>query len=650
MSKLSGIQACVILMTGCIIGKVEAIVDDSGNTVPVENAFVYLKECPTCSLKYIGQTDEDGYYYYDAYAPGNSAILPTGTTGTYEILVNSSAYSGEPLGVYHRPDWQYYSNSGEYYTIVPTIYVVDHNSPNLSAAYKSDNDNDGLNDAAEELIFGTTRLGPDSDNDGLADSTEVYGYDWVDFAALGADPIHKDAFFEADYSIFSGIGGFPTPPIVSAMVDFFEDHIDVPNPDGVGGIDLHIIKDTSQGSDLCDDLTASPDRNPHYAKTMRYVRFCANPISPYSGIAEFPFDAADNSVGTRMEVAGGWDQNPNNDFVEQDAGYSVSVFAHEFGHTSALSHGGGQEWAMNNKVNYPSLMNYAHAYSGTVCDNNRLLDADCARFSDGVLPTLSPSSVDETVPFGAYAIHLDYYDGGDPIVQYSAGGNQYDVDWNHDTSISASSYADSCALNHCSGAVEYIRDYDDHLAIQAGLQKGLPLYTSTQGLEREVGEQGPHLEWHTPNYDDFCYSAFDECTDWPTLPGVEPWRDSAPERESGLNYADEFVLTKFTKRGSGALRELIARLGLSRKAAAELASRFYHQDDYLGVGEEKRRAKLTSALTRAAGRHVEVEFIDCPEPSEKELTQLLRGHVESKSNRRLLKVALQDAESVELCR
>ena len=102
---------------------------------------------------------------------------------------------------------------------------------------------------------------PDTDGDGYLDEWETLGIDInddgiidLDLPRLGADPLHKDIFVEVDAMVDRGPSslvpvfakvnerGLTTSTQLDRVIDAFVNS-PVPNPDGVNGIDLHILID-----------------------------------------------------------------------------------------------------------------------------------------------------------------------------------------------------------------------------------------------------------------------------------------------------------------------------------------------------------------------------------------------------------------------
>jgi hypothetical protein len=117
-----------------------------------------------------------------------------------------------------------------------------------------DVDFDDLSDT-EELLLKTDPDNPDTDGDGLWDGWEVKITNGVDLRALGASPLHKDIFVEMDYMLredaTNGLG--PNAIVIGEIERSFAD-ANVPNPDGLRGINIHLVT----GNEIQYDPDLSP--------------------------------------------------------------------------------------------------------------------------------------------------------------------------------------------------------------------------------------------------------------------------------------------------------------------------------------------------------------------------------------------------------
>ena len=299
--------------------------------------------------------------------------------------------------------------------------------------------------------------GGDTDEDGLLDTWEQNGIDIngdgtvdLDLPAMGADPMHKDIFIEVDYMEHHR-------PHASAIQDVIDAFVRAPvsNPDGVDGINLHVIVDEEIPHQDVINVWADFDtiKGAHFATSaersspnwdnirsakgsvFRYALFVHqyNPYPSSSGIAELPgndfivslgapgwgTDASGHNVGTRDEQAG--------------------TFIHELGHTLGLHHGGGDD--INCKPNYLSVMSYSRQFRDIVL--GRPLD-----YSRQELPLLMESDLDEWLGVQGSASDLTVY--GPPRDVDSDGDLDYPIasafgaiDWDADGFMEGESVAGS---------------------------------------------------------------------------------------------------------------------------------------------------------------------------------------------------------------
>ena len=237
----------------------------------------------------------------------------------------------------------------------------------------------------------------DTDGDSLWDSWEYEGIDFdqdgsidLDLPMLGADWEHKDIFVEADYMA----GKAPNQDAINDVKAAFY-NAQVSNPDGVKGINLHVLIDEevpwTEFTSFADyyalkntyfgTVDERLNINAIQAKKMTY-RYCLfvdklsiNGIDPKCpGVAEgivcddfiLAFGAFYDGIGVRKDQA--------------------AVFMHELGHALGLDHGGNT--SVNYKPNYLSIMNYAFQFDRLV--PTRPLDFSCRNCID-----LDESSLDE---------------------------------------------------------------------------------------------------------------------------------------------------------------------------------------------------------------------------------------------------------------
>ncbi len=267
----------------------------------------------------------------------------------------------------------------------------------------TDNDGDGLGTGLE-WDLGTCDLAgwahcsgvhnlADTDRDAIPDGAEVFGIDDAaapqHLPAWGADPRHKDVFVELDWDAAFASNPFTEADAIAAAAIYAAGAAgDLQNPDGLGGVRLHIDMDrTPTDASLGTLLGDWGGSNAVPAGTAYDVA----PNTHRSAARQGVFHYGLMSPG----AGGGQGATPGDRF-----GWGVSVanrhvrsFVHELGHNLALRHWGHDSWGnANGKANYLSLMNYAFPGSS---------------FSQGASAVvLNPAIVDEQAGIGADASHV----------------------------------------------------------------------------------------------------------------------------------------------------------------------------------------------------------------------------------------------------
>jgi len=298
------------------------------------------------------------------------------------------------------------------------------------------------------------QVGFDTDDDGLLDVWEQFGVDTdndsvidIDLPSLGANPLHKDVFVEADYLVASNHSHAPQAGAVKSIVSAFA-NAPVSNPDGTTGIQLHvdvgplygtgvvtqvvglggvtgtygdlgggnevaeagneIIEgfDTPQGTATQFDDLKKTNFDPKREPIFRY-NIWGHQTNVRAAINDC---TSGDTAGTRREfmvTLGGLRSDGTACWSTDSGGFSVGdsaqqggTFMHELGHALGLRHGGNVD--TNNKPNYLSVMNYSFQdcfVPGSVgllpggCDYSRLV-------SGAVLPPLDETNLDECVGIG----------------------------------------------------------------------------------------------------------------------------------------------------------------------------------------------------------------------------------------------------------
>jgi probable HAF family extracellular repeat protein len=399
----------------------------------------------------VGQSDlttTSGYYTDHAfYLDPNGNMKDLGTLSgdplseSAALGINNSAHdvvgysdvdlSKNPAWVWsqHATLWQSGGLPTDLNLLLDPSQVVSTKCPNCWELISANNINDHGQIVGEGIYYGNHHAflltpkcindGGDTDGDGLCDNWEKYGYTdpktgaFVNLPAMGADPMHKDIFVQADYMVNSTVSicdsdficdyahsHKPNPDAMNMVINAFA-NAPVENPDGLTGIAIHIDcgsdcimnpltgqtwgnlsaaqaidpEVTPFGSDVCDEngnncdydwaaLNAEMSLNfiPlgrlasfHY---MIYVHEIGDSISVppgahVTGIADTPGSNFLVGLGGQQRQIGtlALDVGPNGTVLQQ-----AGNFMHELGHNLGLMHGGID--GVNFKPNYLSIMNY----------------------------------------------------------------------------------------------------------------------------------------------------------------------------------------------------------------------------------------------------------------------------------------------------
>jgi beta-lactam-binding protein with PASTA domain len=371
--------------------------------------------------------------------------------------------------------------------------------------------------------------GGDTDGDGLCDDWEKNGYTdpntgkFVDLPAMGANPMHKDIFVQADYMVSEG-GCDPSGscvvghshqlnPDAIALVTAAFANAPVNNPDNTTGITLHIDCGIAC---IMNPLTGQQWGTLSQAHGMPEVETLGaspcNPILPplgdgttgycydwtdYLGIAMTNFDASRfpifhyalfaHQLGIytadlkSANVSGKTVNIPASGLVVSLGGYTGEVgtafeqagtFMHELGHNLGLHHGGVDD--INHKPNYLSVMNYTFQMGGLIQNG---IDGlfDYSRFPD--IPTLDQSNLDETAGLNGAADIADYGtayfcpgaqpQADPPVGRRDVGIANGPIDWNCDGKYVKGVEADIAATRNLLSVLGNSEDWN-HLIYAGG--------------------------------------------------------------------------------------------------------------------------------------------------------------------------------------
>ncbi|MCG3196460.1 MAG: hypothetical protein GHCLOJNM_00934 [bacterium] len=232
----------------------------------------------------------------------------------------------------------------------------------------------------------------------------------------------------------------PNPTALARVVAMFRDS-PVENPDGLNGVTLHI----DAGSTLSMNFNATGSefqggqlQSFQYVSDLDDVRTTIRGHSPWATAFEarmnlFRYGFLAFQHLTDPAYGGEAERGRHRYFIitqwrhPASAMSQASGIAHEFGHCLGLHHGGIQGEAMNGKLNYNSIMNYA--YSGG-------LDADCNAFGplNNSLNPNTPYPADSDDPFCIDYSRGDRLDLVENRLDETVGvcGCDHPVDWNED--------------------------------------------------------------------------------------------------------------------------------------------------------------------------------------------------------------------------
>ena len=374
----------MFMLQACTYGLVNNASTGSGlgnATVTIANGKCLGSGCSVLPAK--ETTSSSGLYIFDAYSTtASKIIIPSAGQEAVKITVSKAGYY--PRTVFHKPDYDKFIYQGQtrYRTQVPTVYLCPFGS--------LDNDGDTICNAAEAR-YGTDPNNSDTDGDNLSDAAELFGWNGVDLAGFGANPLHKDVLIEADY--FPGLK--PQAAAIAKVVKAFAD-APVNNPDGITGINfiIHIdqqIKAVDVDNNLSPawtdfDVIKNKYYNSRRNKVFHYMLFANRYNGGTSSGLSRGIPAHDSIVSL-----GGW-STPGGT-MQQQAG----TLMHEFGHNLGLRHGGNEN--RNRKPNYLSIMSYNYQLGGLRFDGvNGHLDYSRLRIN-----SVTENNLNEFLAFSGFA-------------------------------------------------------------------------------------------------------------------------------------------------------------------------------------------------------------------------------------------------------
>jgi hypothetical protein len=330
-----------------------------------------------------------------------------------------------------------------------------------------DTDGDLLEDDLE-IALGTDPDDPDTDHDGIPDGWEVLGHEGVDYAALGCDPRHRDLLVEMDVQEYTKAGvvhtARPGPGVLAKLSSFYA-ALPLANPDGIDGTALHLV----EGQTLPEGFSCNTLGGPGCFITDAPLRFEHRESFHRASICLGPDSGCGEYGGQDLAVTySGVDGDPGNDLDEEAAYVFYRLFIHEMGHDLGLHHGGDED--LNDKPNYPSVMNYS--YEGL--ESGGSIATRTVAFSHGALPALDECALVEQGAFaGVAAADLAFLPTWWPGPGWTATADG-SVDWNANGTVESAPYAHVLrGAGVPDSACTLLHDHDDFAAIAAGMGPAL---------------------------------------------------------------------------------------------------------------------------------------------------------------------------------
>lgn len=249
-----------------------------------------------------------------------------------------------------------------------------------------DYDGDYLADSLEQQL-GTSMYDFNTDDDALFDYYEVIGrfegsqtvYQSQTYSSIGANPRRRDIFLEFDRQTGAVA---PSESKIAAMQTTYSDLPSIHNDDGTTGVRLHAdIGIPCSDPDLCGDWGGvdsdlTYDWEESYGTAYARIKADGHFFEMRWGIFQYAYLTA-GGRGHATEAPGA--------SFQIKATRDGIAFSHELGHDLGLMHWGDvltpTQEEMNFKVSYPSVMNYARAFTG--------------EFSSGLMSAIDHTNVSE---------------------------------------------------------------------------------------------------------------------------------------------------------------------------------------------------------------------------------------------------------------
>jgi hypothetical protein len=295
----------------------------------------------------------------------------------------------------------------------------------------------------------------DTDGDGLMDDWETNGYvdlndngvlDAGDFdfstlpAANQPDVNHKDIYVEVDWMqedadgdgvvigdpdspgdhvhpiIQAPPGSVPTGTSWDNVIAAFA-NAPVANPDGAGGINLHVDVGQMGGGTAIPETVGVDFYAAASFESVKQANF-----DPTRKLI-FRYAIVKHEGSGKAEIWGNdfWLGDSYNTVVMQGTG-----FMHEMGHTLGLRHGGGDN--TNCKPNYFSIMSYTHQLAGVP-------PAFTFNYSSQNLPALDESNLNEAVTLGGGGDQTVFSFGAADIGPNANTADNVPIDWDQDGTL-----------------------------------------------------------------------------------------------------------------------------------------------------------------------------------------------------------------------